>query len=326
VPTISTLACVRCVSSLAFMSYAALYAQEVEVLQPAVEVLQRAQTTLHIAVVSGEGAVHAAAGHAVRPVTIAVTDRTGRPVEGARVSFQVPQEGPGGVFASGLGTDLAITGPDGHATVRSLQLNRVAGRFLIRVTAAKDQARAGIVLQQYIGDPNAARESADRSSPIPTPASGPAPAPEPARAAVPVPNSTEDTPVVAPPAAPPEQPKRAALVVIPLVPLRPKKATKAEALALAIQPAAGVAPLKSAHIPTIIITQNSTTPGGRSMVSRDTRSHKKLIWIVLLAAGVAGGAFAGSSMAATSVHNSGSAAAAISSVTIGTPTINIGKP
>jgi len=85
-----------------------------------------------------------------KPVTVQVTDGTGRPVEGARVSFQVPPEGPGGVFSSGLRTDLAITDASGHATVRSLQFNRIAGPCLIRVTAAKEQARAGIILQQYI--------------------------------------------------------------------------------------------------------------------------------------------------------------------------------
>jgi len=92
--------------------------------------------------------MHAPGEHMAKPVTVQVTDGLGRPVEGARVSFQAPPAGPGGVFSSGLGTDLATTDAHGRATVRSLQLNRIAGRYLIRVTAAKEQARAGIVLQQ----------------------------------------------------------------------------------------------------------------------------------------------------------------------------------
>ena len=92
--------------------------------------------------------MHAPGEHMAKPVTVQVTDGLGRPVEGTGVSFQAPPAGPGGVFSSGLGTDLATTDAHGRATVRSLQLNRIAGRYLIRVTAAKEQARAGIVLQQ----------------------------------------------------------------------------------------------------------------------------------------------------------------------------------
>ncbi len=289
-PTISRAVPISCVWALALMSHGVLAAQD---------------TVLHIAVVSGEDAIHAAAEHVAKPVTVAVTDGTGRPVEGARVSFQVPQGGPGGVFANGLQTDLAITGPNGHASVRALQLNRAAGRFLIRVTAAKDQARAGIVVQQYIGDPNAARESADRSAAVPPPA--------------------KVAPGAALPATP-EGPKPAPVDVTTATPPQPKKATQAEGLATAIGPRAGVAPLKPARIPTIIITQRSAKPVVEPMVSRGSKSHKKWIWIGILAAGGVSGAFVGSSMAAAVAHSPASTAAAILSVTIGAPTINIGKP
>ena len=92
-------------------------------------VLAAQDAALHISVVSGEGAVYSAGAHAAKPLTIEVTDAAGRPVAGARVSFQAPVEGPGGVFASGLQTDLATTDSSGRATVRSLQLNRVPGRI-----------------------------------------------------------------------------------------------------------------------------------------------------------------------------------------------------
>ena len=37
------------------------------------------------------------------------TDATGRPVAAAKVSFQVPEEGPGGLFVNRLRTNLATT-------------------------------------------------------------------------------------------------------------------------------------------------------------------------------------------------------------------------
>ena len=108
---------------------------------------------LQIQVVEGEGAVHPAGTHPARFLTIEVTDESGRPVEGAAVTFHLPEEGPSGTFANGLRTDVATTDSRGRATVRGLLMNRIAGRFQIRIVAAKEQARAGIVSFQYITEP-----------------------------------------------------------------------------------------------------------------------------------------------------------------------------
>jgi len=286
------------------------------------QLLASHDAVLHIAVVSGEGAVHTPGEHVAKPVTVQVTDGTGRPVEGARVSFQVPPEGPGGVFSSGLRTDLAITDASGHATVRSLQFNRIAGRCLIRVTAAKEQARAGIVLQQYINDPGFARESADRTAPLAAP--------------------DKASPAAPSPAAPPQLSKSTPLDATLAVPLPPRKAMQPKidpkALTAVILPSKSgiqraedtVSP-KPARIPTIIITQGSGKRVAGAMVSpgymsHKNKSHKKWIWIGILAAGGVAGAFAGSSMATATVHNSAGAAAVTAAVTIGAPTISIGKP
>jgi hypothetical protein len=37
---------------------------------------------------------------------VEITDETGKPISGAAVSFHLPEDGPGGTFASGLRTDL----------------------------------------------------------------------------------------------------------------------------------------------------------------------------------------------------------------------------
>ena len=105
---------------------------------------------LRISVVEGEGAVHAPGSRSTRPLTVEVTDETGKPVEGAAVSFHLPDNGPGGVFANGMRTDVAVTDSHGHASVHGLQWNRDSGRFMILIVASKEQARAGMASFQYV--------------------------------------------------------------------------------------------------------------------------------------------------------------------------------
>ena len=107
---------------------------------------------LQIQTIDGEGAVHAPGSHASRFLTVEITDETGRPVPGAAVSFHLPEDGAGGTFPNGLRTDIAVSDGNGRATLHNLTLNRVPGRFQIRITAAKEQARAGIVSFQYVAE------------------------------------------------------------------------------------------------------------------------------------------------------------------------------
>jgi hypothetical protein len=107
---------------------------------------------LQIKVLEGEGAVHPAGARVARPLTVEVTDEAGKPVAGAAVSFQLPPEGPGGLFSNGLRTDLVLTDATGRASIHSVQLNRTGGQFRIRITAVKEQARAGAVSIQYVAE------------------------------------------------------------------------------------------------------------------------------------------------------------------------------
>jgi hypothetical protein len=115
---------------------------------------------LQIRVVEGEGAVQAAGSRATRGLSVEVTDETGKPVGGAAVNFRLPDEGPGGVFANGMKTEVVITSPDGRATLWGMQWNRVEGAFQIRVTAAKGEARAGTVVGQYLSQAVTAKQGA----------------------------------------------------------------------------------------------------------------------------------------------------------------------
>ena len=116
---------------------------------------------LQIRVVEGDGAVYHIGARATRGITVQVTDETGKPVEGARIGFRLPESGPTGTFSTGARTEIATTRADGRAGVWGMQWNRTAGAFEIRVTAEKGQTRAGTVCSQYLTDsPETASQTA----------------------------------------------------------------------------------------------------------------------------------------------------------------------
>jgi hypothetical protein len=128
-------------------------------LVPAAAVAQIA--ALHIKVAEGEGTVLPAGSRSTRPLVVEISDDLGHAVQGAAVSFHLPADGPGGTFTNGLRTDMAITDSLGRAMVRGIQVNRMPGRFEIRITAVKEQARAGMLSFQYVGE---ARSGTRRAS------------------------------------------------------------------------------------------------------------------------------------------------------------------
>jgi len=108
------------------------------------------QPTLHVTVVAGEDAkynidqkVH------VEPV-VQVDDETGKPVEGAAVTFSLPDQGAGGTFENGTHTLTIPTNPQGRATARGIRLNDVTGSFNIHVTASYQGGTATTTIAQTI--------------------------------------------------------------------------------------------------------------------------------------------------------------------------------
>jgi hypothetical protein len=110
---------------------------------------------LEIRVLEGDGAVRPP-GARTAGFTVRVTDELGRPVEGAIVSFRLPDDGPGGAFASGLASDIVTTGSNGEATTSPVRWSRAGGSFQVRVTAVKGPARAGTIITQQISEEAAA--------------------------------------------------------------------------------------------------------------------------------------------------------------------------
>lgn len=107
---------------------------------------------LQVKVVDGDRAVYAAGSRSTRGVAVLVTDESGTPVEGATVSFRLPDEGPTGVFSSGTRSEIATTRSDGRAGVWGMQWNRTPGSFEMRITISKGQARAGTVCVLFLSD------------------------------------------------------------------------------------------------------------------------------------------------------------------------------
>ena len=242
---------------------------------------------LQIKVIDGEGAVHPLGSHIAHPLTVEVTDDNGRPVAGAAVSFQLPPEGPSGLFSNGLRTDLVLTDSSGRASVHPLQLNRTGGPFRIRITAVKEQARAGTVSTQYIGGRPEINQPEDNKA-------------APAVAITTTPAVVSNPPPVTVVKPPPAVVKPAPEVVAKSAP----------------------APLhETAPTPRVAAKSGEITPTTTKMSSG--RSHKKWIILAVIVAAGAGAAFVGFSRAkgaaASTTVSSGT-------VSIGAPTLTVGNP
>jgi hypothetical protein len=108
---------------------------------------------LRIQSIQGDGAVHTAGTRSPRPAAVLVTDETGAPVSGAMVSFRLPEDGASGTFLNGMRTDVTVTGADGVANAPGILWGSLAGPAKLRVTAAKDQARAGLLTEFFVALP-----------------------------------------------------------------------------------------------------------------------------------------------------------------------------
>ncbi len=112
---------------------------------------------LQIRILEGEGGVHAAGTRAIRPLTVQITDETGKPVAGAAVSFRLPEQGASGVFGNGLQSELVTSNAEGRAVAWGIEWGKVAGPVEIRITAAKGEARAGTVTSLYVAEGSASQ-------------------------------------------------------------------------------------------------------------------------------------------------------------------------
>lgn len=95
-----------------------------------------ADSDLKIIVLEGQGAINNIRQSSAKSPAVRVEDTAGRPVEGARVTFLLPDIGAGGVFPNGQTSQTVRTDRNGRAAAQGLRPNNVAGRFLIRIEAS----------------------------------------------------------------------------------------------------------------------------------------------------------------------------------------------
>lgn len=114
----------------------------------------RPDTALSVEVVEGDGAIVNVRGSRAHDPVVLVTDKNGRPVPHAAVTFMLPAAGAGGSFLDGQRTTTVRTSADGKASALGLKPNKVAGPFEIRVTASANGEMGRAVVHMTNVDPS----------------------------------------------------------------------------------------------------------------------------------------------------------------------------
>ena len=225
---------------------------------------------LHLRVVEGGGAEYKVGSLSDKSLVVAVTDQNGAPVPSAAVLFRLPDEGATGAFTDGTRVIIAYSDMQGLAVVRNIQWGSTPGPVVLRITATKGAAHAGILApEMLIAGGRSRRPKASAENP--------------------------------PPTVKPAQPKPVAVMQV-----------QASAPQPAIPPPAESAPHPAAPPAVSIVTDPKGSVHSGS---------KKWLWIALIGAGAAAGAIAAGGGSHSSA-GSGSPA----SLTIGSPSVSIGRP
>ena len=103
---------------------------------------------LNLIVVEGEGAINNMRQRTARETIVQVEDENHKPVAGAVVVFTLPSQGAGGTFAGGAQTLTVTTNAQGRAVAQGLRVNRVAGRWQMRVNASSGGRTATVTVTQ----------------------------------------------------------------------------------------------------------------------------------------------------------------------------------
>lgn len=115
---------------------------------------------LHVRLVGN--AVAAPTGKLSRqPLVFAVTDGHNAPVPSATILVRLPNDGPSGVFNDGSRVAVLYTDMSGQVTVNNIHWGSTPGTAVVRVTASKGTAHAGLLVEQVIGS---AREASSETA------------------------------------------------------------------------------------------------------------------------------------------------------------------
>jgi hypothetical protein len=103
---------------------------------------------LNIVIVEGDGAINNVRQRVAREPIVQVEDENHKPVAGAAVTFLLPNQGAGGLFADGSRSFTTVTDGNGQAVARGIKPNNVNGQYQIRVNASYQGQTANAVINQ----------------------------------------------------------------------------------------------------------------------------------------------------------------------------------
>ncbi|PYT23935.1 MAG: hypothetical protein DMG57_30365 [Acidobacteria bacterium] len=127
--------------------------------------LMSAQTTgLKIVVLEGQGAINNVRERRAKEPVVQVEDDGNVPVPEATVTFQLPDNGPSGIFGTGERMLTIVTDAKGQAVGRGLKPNQVVGRFGIRITVSYRGETASTTIFQTNAAPAGAAASSGGGS------------------------------------------------------------------------------------------------------------------------------------------------------------------
>lgn len=142
---------------LVFLLAVCLQAQQIPEAQPGARSSEMQTTAIRIIPLIGDNAINSIPLRtSVEPV-IEVRDQNDRPIEGAEVTFELPQAGPGASFGGQSNTFTTRTNSQGQAAAVGMRANTQAGQFRIKVTAT----HAGVTGQQFLTQTNSLKEVID---------------------------------------------------------------------------------------------------------------------------------------------------------------------
>lgn len=85
------------------------------------------------------------------PLVFAVTDGHNAPVPSATILVRLPNDGPSGVFNDGSRVAVLYTDMSGQVELNNIHWGTTQGTAVVRVTASKGSAHAGLLVEQVIG-------------------------------------------------------------------------------------------------------------------------------------------------------------------------------
>lgn len=229
-----------------------------------------------------------------QPLIVAVTDEHGAPVPSATVLVHLPADGATGVFSDGSRVSILYTDLTGQASIKNIRWGATTGTAVIRVTASKGSAHAGMLLEQAIGGTAGTISSASRT-------------------ATPSPSKTQNSTQTSQAQASQIQPGKAQ-------PGQPKANQIQEPVLVAST--ADAETVNAASEPPSVTINNNRDRQVTGASGRTSSSKKKWLWIGIGVAAAAGAAIAFAAKGGSSSPSTPASTA----TTVGSPTVSIGHP